>query len=885
MKLVELWRRALLELRAIILLKQASHQATLFKLLKARISAGIAKARRRAMTAQFRLVEMLFGPSAAADFFWRSPTTRKLWGDVELRADRLAKRSQDAVDHFTRLGFMKTQDPMVLICLARNVHCRAGLAQCLRTADLSEGSRLDQTIRGSMSYAAAFVGAAGLLLDDASAKRIADLVLDKHVRLDLQFHQIIDSLGSHLTVPPTDSSLRGLLESGMRKPCKHRLIIADELSDRPAIAQLFTGAEKITVIGLRDTFGKTDFQEYTDYAGDAEITVEHIRSRITRFSRPYLDLHEATRIAAERITDGLLEENGLLDEHNRASVELEISDHLFFGNLRTEAVRTLLESEEFDHIVVACQAKSSNGMFLQNLSAVDPLLKDPRVEFISIARSLHARTIFTNNLEAMLQPPREMPTAMLWGPSPSKFIADSDARASVAARRAAGFPKSGTKRILILTANNPAYNAATADYAVTLAAEYDVTIGLAGRDARPILSAITAIGKEAPNVNVVLLPNVDRQLPQLNKHLRRHLLSLAAEPGNLALAHFIRVNAHQTAEQVIAPALLQHKVFDAWFSRLSADEELPDLIVLAPPRNPRVAAFARLARRHGIPSLSLEAHGLNGNYCRYINIDTDFYGVISGYFKKTAERGFNIPLERTFVVGSPRIKAPEDHDLASARAAARELLRDTFDIDCSAYKSCISFFCQPSSWAHVKLVWSNILNACAVLDVLILLKPHPEETPSRVAAYLRLAKEFGMTERVIVVETDPKTAIVASDMMLTGYSTAAIEAAVLGVPVTCVTDGDADYPVDQHEIVNCQFVRSSEALRSIIIELTENPQAYAARSQRFLANEPQFVEGPDRNLKSLVAHIFSLPPEEALREEKTLSRSLFPKGPHQTFSI
>lgn len=886
MKLIETIREARIGFQILSLSSPDSPRKAALKVVKARAAEKVKHVLRRFKRSQVRAVSTVLGPSAGAEFFWRAATVARRWGDVEQRLNRLAVTDPSAIENFTRVGFQYDTDPMVLLCMARNPHSGKYLGPLIAEADLSEGSPVAERIRVSLDYSAAFCAAAGLLLDDETAQRIGEAVLGRHPNLNLRFHQILDSVGVRPAHPPSNAALRGIPDSGMRKPCGHRLIVAESFADMAAIAQLFVGAGKVTVIGLNDTFGKADFAEFTTHLERAEVTVEHVRSRITRFSQRYLDIHEATRDASQQIAARLLALGGLLTESDRPAFELALADHLFFECLKMESVRELLASDEFDHIVIACPERKADGRFFQLLAGVDALRTDTRVEILSIARRIGDRATFTDGLETMLSPPPAAPSAPAWGPPHSKIAADLEHWAAQIAGRMKSFSGEERKNVLLVTANNPAYNAATAHYARTLARQQNVTIGFVGSNVKGLAAELKSDETGLKLKEFQFLPvHFPRVLINLEESMRRLLLDFAGEAGNPMMAHLIRIGAARITRDVLKPGIVYHKVMNAWFDRLARTDALPDLVVLSPVRIPRVAAFSAIARAHGVPSLALEAHGLNANYSRYINVDADFYGVISNYFRKQSDTGFRIPNERTFVVGSPRIVSPQKYNSHSARYAARKRIRKEFSVDSDAYEACISFFCQPSNWQHVELVWRNILSACKGLGIIVLLKPHPEETPSRVEAYLAVARNLGMANFVALVETDPKTVIQASDMVLTGYSAAAIDAAVLGVPVVCVTNGDTEYPVDQHEIIDGLLVRSDTELRMTLTALVEQPDQFLRKAEAFLAREPQFRDGPDENLNTLIEHILAMPADQAIRDGQSVPRSLFLKGPYKTFPV
>lgn len=319
-------------------------------------------------------------------------------------------------------------------------------------------------------------------------------------------------------------------------------------------------------------------------------------------------------------------------------------------------------------------------------------------------------------------------------------------------------------------------------------------------------------------------------------------------------------------------------------ARLKAENRLPRLVLVIPQRNPRLGLLAEEARAQGIPSLALEPHGINGNYCRYAKVAMDYYGVISGYFHATADSAFGIATDRCRVLGSPRIIAPAHHHPRAAQEAARTALTAALPAGFAEGTLYAAFFCQPSDWAHVSRVWDAILRATEGLGIHILLKPHPEEQPARITRYLDQARHSAAAERVTLLAANATQVIEASDLVLTGYSAAAIDAAVRQVPVFCVTADGQNYPIDQHIIVHSTLSNGAKALRAELTAWLDTRQT-APHQTSFLRAEPQFATSPDARLRAFVRDILDLPTEAALRPEVERPQSLFLDGPFRVFTV
>lgn len=856
--------------------------AKVFKPLK-QLSARL---RRRVLTGQIRLVQILAGPKAANRFFWRSPTGPRVWFDVENRIFQLAEHHPQTIAAFTRLAFDHALDPTTTIGLARNVWTAPHLAAAISQAALADGTPFAERLRQSRDYSAAILGAVGLLLDDAAAQAIGARIEEIHPSVGDRFFALLDSFSLRPAMPPKDNLYRCIRSSGMRSAGKKRLIITEDFSDKRALTQLFSNTETVVLIGLNDTFGKADFSEYAATADAPEIVVEHIRTRISRFSEGYISAHAATRQAAATISHRFAQESDLLTEDLAPYLELAIADHLFFQKLKVEALNELISSDEFDHIVIACRNQEPTGSFYQILNVVDALKTDPRVELISVSRSLLSRTKVHGVLSTILRQPSATPSLFPWAPPTRRILIDLDFRVDAISSRFLSFAEDEKARVLLLTSSNTAYNISSARYAASLANDYSVRIGHVGGNAGQFHTALMDFREGADDIGIQFLPvQYPDGFSMLGNYSRKLILDSIDSISDTVTAQLVRVFLDRISNTVVQPSLVFFRLADRWFERLIEAKAAPDIVLLSPNRLPQVAVFAAIARKHGIPSLALEAHGLDANYSRYIKVTTDYYGVISRYFQEKASAGFEISKERTKIIGSPRIIAPQGHDILAARVAAREFLAEDLGADFNKFKLHVTFFCQPSGWRHVSQVWRNVLRATSDLDVCLFLKPHPEETSTRVSGYLEIANGLGFGDRVMVLQTDPSTAISASDIVLTAYSAAAIDAAVLGVPVFCVTEGDVDYPIAQHDIIGAPLLRSESELRAAFLNFIADPESVVQSAQKFLENEPQFITGPDDNLRAVVREILNTPSEDSLRKADTMPASLFTEGPHPIFPV
>lgn len=784
---------------------------------------------------------------------------------------------------FASAALYAAADPISVMLLAGHPLSRAAMGEALAEERTSPSAAINKRITDSAQYAAGFVAATALTGDDAALEHLRGRLPSS---LSYRYQEILDSYGMTPSAR-ADAQLRGMPASGLRTHKRHRLIIAENLSQEQDFLPLLVGADHVTLIGLNDTFGKSQLPAYADLPGVGEITVEHIRSRITRFSENYIALHLKTRDLVRQLAGIMDGAPDLAPRDERPFLELALADMLFFLALKPAAISRLLDDTAFDHILIVTQDHTKGSSYLMTLASVPELMQDPRVEIVSASPSVECRTSTSRVLEQLTTEPAIPNVLEGWLPDASTLTAPL---MKVATTIAEGMPLPAAttrKRVLMLTRANTAYDRASAQYALSLAKDHQVGIHFLGRNAVNLHNAMyNADAELAREIAVDILPDrYNIGVPAMEKWLVGRInLMMTGEDIDPMLRSVILINAKRLAGEIFYTYTLHARAVDAYFERLKQADALPDLIVQSPGRPPLIARYAVLARRHGIPSLSLEAHALDCRYSRYNKQFTDYYGVISTFFRDQAA-GFGMTPDRTFVLGSPRIIRPEGHDLPTARTEARAAIAEEFGHDFNAFAATITFFGQPSAWDMVARVWRNTIEAARRNNIAILLKPHPEESPSRVQDYMSIVTQMGAEGFVRLVSGPPEPIICACDMLLTGYSAAAIDAAVLGVPVVLVIDGDFEYPLPQHLIIGTVLTRSTDELSDQLADFLRNPSAWQDRTDAFLQREPQFVTGHDKPLRDRAAEIMAKPRSESIRELSDLPETTFLDEPHPTFPV
>jgi hypothetical protein len=836
---------------------------------------------RRIKTGHISLAFKVFGPSFAIRAFWKTPLATHTWHDVEMRLKWLDRNAPSYIAEFVTLSATHTKDSTTLLGLAQSSLSDTHLRPLMALVDGAPPKYIQERIIGSQTFAAAYLGTQ-ILLEDAETARIANRYIIGLLKGSRKSYELyLDSI----SFCPHAIGKKQQFKSGFTAPKNHRLLILENAKTPRDFSYLMRDAKHVTVIDMNDLYGKTCFTEIKE-RGVKTINVEHVRTRITRFSTDYHQLHEDTKNAATHIMhylDNCLDQTTDLFGNARGSLTLDLADKIFFESLKVRALSKLIADENFDHIVVANQSDASHA-FYGVLSCVDALRNDPRVEFVSTARNMTQRLRAHTTIRAATTPPK--PVKMELEPESSSFIQrDLTRKARTLASKMSRLPDSKKDRVAVITCHNPAYNSSTAASMLALSKTHQVS-GIFPRGSVGAFFADDATKTTLQHITpITISSNMLPNLSELSRWLQYHTQDAAQSISDLDVRAVVTAFTGQIVRNSLLPDVANFASQSAWLSKLKAEGQLPKLAIVTPIRDARNNVFCDAFRDFDTPSLALEPHGLNGNYCRYSKISTDYYGVISQYFRGTAQSDFGIPENRCHIIGSPRIIAKKDYDPASAQIEARKDLEGIGALTFDRNQSYVSFFCQPTQWEHMAKVWSNILRATRDLNVTVLLKTHPEESISRTQRYMALAEQFGSADRVVHVETHPDTVIKASDLVLTGYSAAALDAATLQKPVLCVTADNASYPVDQHTIVHTKLCGTVDGLRSELESLLNDPNERSKQASAFLKAEPQFVSGPDDLLRDLVTKLIKTPPTEALRAPNTLPKNLFLDAPFTPFSV
>lgn len=753
------------------------------------------------------------------------------------------------------------------------------------------GRAVERRFLSNPRLAGAIAGAANLLLDEEGARATFRWVFGLGHSRPKEVLEVLDGFGARPRQRGYDGRTYARLRNSggivapNRGPVRHRLVITDQLADPDAVALLLPGAERTTVFAASEATGKASFDAYAAWPGVGDVSVEHFRSRISRFSREYVELHDATAKVAGLVASEIERLGAPLGQGHRSNLEVAVADFLFLQALKAAAIEALLDDQAFDHVVVAVADHGPASGYVQMLASIGRLREDPRVEIVSLSRSDTPRAGFWGLLFTLSHGTK--PPAAAEEPAPPVDWGEVTAAAGDLSSRLGEFdPEGRLPRALLVTASNSAYDRSTAAYAAFLAESYDVRILHYGATANSLHALLVERLEDAEVPPIDFLAPSRDLLSPLGDRLVSELRRLAG-PGSSgvpdvdALAwRTLQTLLRQVCHLVVLPQLKTALAMHTWFARLAEGAGLPAVVVLVPQRTVAVSTMATVARDFRVPSVAVEPHFQDANYSRYLKINTDYYGVVSAYFRQRAAAGFGIPLDRVAVVGTPRQVAPADYDPRAAQLGARDRLHQRSGLALTDDDVVVVFFAQPSAWTHVARIWRTVIEAAAKAGVRLMLKPHPEESPTRMKQYLATA---GAAD-VVVLRGSAEDAVALADVVLTTYSASAVDAVLHRTPVICVGDGDRDYPVDIPAIVDAPMARSAAELADLLGQFKADPTCLQARARRLLEDEPQFVEGPAPRFHALVTRAIEAG-AEGIRPASEVPESRFLDGLHPTFPV
>lgn len=218
--------------------------------------------------------------------------------------------------------------------------------------------------------------------------------------------------------------------------------------------------------------------------------------------------------------------------------------------------------------------------------------------------------------------------------------------------------------------------------------------------------------------------------------------------------------------------------WEDWLKRLSPAAVLRGTSELPERTNPEAAA-AKAAARLGLPVFALE--DFPGNYLGPAAGLTGLFVEFASLKAHHAKRGLDAA--RVHAFGNPRYaRRPRP---ALTRSAARRRL----ELD---REPAVLWAGQPDG-GHCRRTLSALAPALRALGATLIFRAHPRDASWAGGGYLRLLRGLRLVD--LTAERDPGTALAAADLVVTQFSSLAVEAAAGGVPAlfALLPGAGADY--------------------------------------------------------------------------------------------
>ena len=202
----------------------------------------------------------------------------------------------------------------------------------------------------------------------------------------------------------------------------------------------------------------------------------------------------------------------------------------------------------------------------------------------------------------------------------------------------------------------------------------------------------------------------------------------------------------------------------------------PQIVVLGNDRWWVGQAFVRAAQQRGIPTLLIQ-DGLTGDKATWWWISADHVAAFSPAFVELLA-AHGVSRDRVTITGQPRYDSLSERRRTRGResvlAARRALGLETTT-------NCILLATQPHQQPErVKVAVEALLE---IAHIHVLLRPHPNEGADK----YRACANMNPSRVRLCSDVDVATLLDASDLVVTEFSTVALEGAILGLPVIIAT--------------------------------------------------------------------------------------------------
>ena len=216
----------------------------------------------------------------------------------------------------------------------------------------------------------------------------------------------------------------------------------------------------------------------------------------------------------------------------------------------------------------------------------------------------------------------------------------------------------------------------------------------------------------------------------------------------------------------------------------------PRAIVAVPDRTPIARVALALAQHYGIPSLTVQT-ALISDHPQYGPMFADKIAVMNEYSRQIYLNRGRIPPERVVITGAPRWDTIAKVML-KVRGTEVSELRERLGLN-KPEEKLVVYATEGASIARTHRMINAVMRVMSrYINMRLVIKVHPAESVEQYTK-LRANPEGIGTSPTILNDIDLHLLLAASDLLVTGFSNVALEAALLDKPVLIINlTGDPD---------------------------------------------------------------------------------------------
>lgn len=272
-------------------------------------------------------------------------------------------------------------------------------------------------------------------------------------------------------------------------------------------------------------------------------------------------------------------------------------------------------------------------------------------------------------------------------------------------------------------------------------------------------------------------------------------------------------------------------------------ESRPSAVLACPGRIWQARIAVAEARRAGVPTMDVQALMISRSP-RYKAPLAELVTVLDSYQKKIYEDYFGVDPSCIHAVGYPGMDGTDLCNRTVSRAAVLVSLGLPPDI-----RHVVLYAAQPENMEQGEATLAAIVRTCErIRQCVLIVKLHPRERKSSLERYRILVQKTGLGSRTAVIkEFNIYDLIACADLVLTKFSNAGMEAAIMGKPVVAVNLFREPRVIDLQEIGVAVAAENPQDLEFHVSALLTDPQAQAAfrtRQEEYFMRNPHLRASP-----------------------------------------